>query len=279
MHVIEEAGARPIRLWTHVEPEALLQLKNTARLPFLDPHGVAAMPDVHYGIGATVGSVIATRRAIVPAAVGVDIGCGMNAVRTSLTAGDLPDSLSALRHRIERSVPFGAGGAHRHAPESRNADRALSTRYGALVRKHSKLARKDVWQQLGSLGSGNHFIELCIDEQQSVWVMLHSGSRGVGNLIGRHFIEVAKRAVERRGTALPDRDLAYLPEDTEAFDDYVQAVSWAQDYALENRRLMMEATLAALRKETTRTSRSRGKRSTVTTTTCSAKAILGETCG
>lgn len=249
MNVIEEPGARPILLWTDdVEPEALRQLRNTARLPFIDPHGVAVMPDVHYGIGATVGSVIATQGAIVPACVGVDIGCGMNAVRTSLRATDLPDSLSPLRHRVERAVPLGAGGAHRTPAEGRRANRALLPRYAALVRKHPTLRKQDVWQQLGSLGSGNHFIELCLDEQQAVWVMLHSGSRGIGNLIGRHFIEKAKRTVERQHVKLPDADLAYLPEDSDAFNDYLDAVGWAQDYALENRRLMMDGVLAALKR-------------------------------
>ena len=251
MNIIEEPGARPILLWTDdVEPEALRQLRNTARLPIVDPHGVAVMPDVHYGIGATVGSVIATQRAIVPAAVGVDLGCGMNAVRTSLQATDLPDSLGTLRHRVERAVPLGAGGAHRKTQtENRKPDSSLVPRYKALVTKHSRLAKKDVWHQLGSLGSGNHFIELCLDEQQAVWIMLHSGSRGIGNLIGRHFIELAKRTMERRGVALPDKDLAYLPDDATEFDDYVRAVGWAQDYALENRRLMMDASLAALQRE------------------------------
>src|SRR5581483_9578571 len=247
MKVIEEPGARPILLWTdEVEPEALQQLRNTARLPIIDPHGVAVMPDVHYGIGATIGSVIATQRAIVPAACGVDIGCGLNAVRTSLQASDLPDSLSTLRHRVERAVPLGAGGAHRTTAAERHADITLVPRYKTLVTKHPKLAKHDVWQQLGSLGSGNHFIELCLDEAQAVWVMLHSGSRGIGNLIGRHFIDKAKRTMERRHVKLPDADLAYLPEDTTEFADYIDAVGWAQDYALENRRLMMDAVVAAL---------------------------------
>jgi len=248
VNIIEEPGARPILLWTDdVEPEALRQLRNTARLPIIDSHGVAVMPDVHYGIGATVGSVIATHRAIVPAACGVDIGCGMNAVRTSLVADDLPDALSPLRQRVERAVPLGAGGAHRAPVEDRKGA-ALVPRYSELVKKHSKLAKKDVWQQLGSLGSGNHFIELCLDEVRAVWVMLHSGSRGIGNVIGRHFIEKAKRTMERQHVKLPDADLAYLPEDSEEFADYIMAVGWAQDYALENRRLMMDAVIGALRR-------------------------------
>jgi tRNA-splicing ligase RtcB (3'-phosphate/5'-hydroxy nucleic acid ligase) len=206
-------------------------------------HGVVAMPDVHYGIGATVGSVIACDRAIIPAAVGVDIGCGMNAVRTSLKAGDLPDSLAALRRAIERDVPLGAGGQHRSSGWS---NPNLAGRLAHITSRHSAIARNQAPSQLGSLGSGNHFIEVCIDERQDVWVMLHSGSRGVGNLIGRYFIARAKRAMESRLTSLPDADLAWFGEDTADFRDYVQAVQWAQDYALENRRRMMEVVLKAL---------------------------------
>jgi len=246
--VIHEEGARPIKIWTdEVEDSALQQLKNIARLPFIASNGVACMPDVHAGIGATVGTVIATDKAIVPAAVGVDIGCGMNAVRLSLKASDLPDSLVAIRHQIERDVPLGAGGAH-------NPDRVpgiqfeLATRYATVCEKHPGVKNKNMERQLGSLGSGNHFIELCIDEAQDVWVMLHSGSRGVGNLIGRYFIEKAKKSMEQYFISLPDGDLAYFPEGTDDFNDYVEAVNWAQDYALENRRVMMGAVIAALRR-------------------------------
>lgn len=246
--VINEEGARPIKIWTdEVEDSALKQLKNIARLPFIAGNGVACMPDVHAGIGATVGTVIATDKAIVPAAVGVDIGCGMNAVRLSLNASDLPDSLLEIRRQIERDVPLGAGGAHdmKHLPAS-NADtwRGLQ----ALIDKHPVLAKNHAERQLGSLGSGNHFIELCLDEAQDVWIMLHSGSRGIGNLIGRYFIEKAKKRMEQYFISLPDGDLAYFPEDTGDFNDYVEAVQWAQDYALENRRVMMEAVVAALRR-------------------------------
>lgn len=246
--VINEEGARPIKIWTdEVEDSALKQLKNIARLPFIASNGVACMPDVHAGIGATVGTVIATDKAIVPAAVGVDIGCGMNAVRLSLKASDLPDSLTHIRRQIERDVPLGAGGAH-------NLDRMpaipndLAIRYVDIVDKHPRISNKNAGRQLGSLGSGNHFIELCIDEAQDVWVMLHSGSRGVGNLIGRYFIEKAKRRMEQYFISLPDGDLAYFPEDTDDFNDYVEAVNWAQDYALENRRVMMATVIAALRR-------------------------------
>lgn len=246
--VINEEGARPIKVWTdEIEDQALTQLKNLARLPFIHGNGVAAMPDVHAGIGATVGSVIATDKAIIPAAVGVDIGCGMNAVRLSLKATDLPDSLTAIRHQIERDVPLGAGGAHRE-PRMPQFDAALADGLRDLAAKHPTLEKNHAARQLGTLGSGNHFIELCLDENQDVWVMLHSGSRGIGNLIGRYFIEKAKRRMEQYFINLPDGDLAYFPEDTDDFNDYVEAVQWAQDYALENRRVMMEAVIAALRR-------------------------------
>jgi tRNA-splicing ligase RtcB len=245
--VINESGSRPIKIWTDfVEDSALTQLKNLARLPFIAGNGVACMPDVHAGIGSTVGTVIATDKAIIPAAVGVDIGCGMNAVRLSLKASDLPDSLLAIRHQIERDVPLGAGGRHQgSAPFLPNA---LYDRYDAIVERHPGVNNKNMVHQLGSLGSGNHFIEICIDEAQDVWIMLHSGSRGVGNLIGRYFIEKAKRRMEQYFIELPDGDLAYFPEDTDDFNDYVEAVQWAQDYALENRRVMMATVIAALRR-------------------------------
>ena len=244
MHVTQEPGARPVKVWTEdVEPEAMQQLRNIARLPFVHPHGVVAMPDVHYGIGATVGSVIASDRAIIPAAVGVDIGCGMNAVRTSLTASDLPASLTTLRHAIERDVPLGAGGQHRSGEWT---DAGLARGLARITARHPALARNQAPAQLGSLGSGNHFIELCVDENQDVWAMLHSGSRGVGNLIGRYFIERAKRVVESKSITVPDSDLAWFDDGTKDFADYVEAVHWAQDYALENRRRMMGVVLKAL---------------------------------
>jgi tRNA-splicing ligase RtcB (3'-phosphate/5'-hydroxy nucleic acid ligase) len=246
--VIQEDGARPIKIWTdEVEDSALQQLKNLSRLPFISVNGVACMADVHAGIGATVGTVIATDKAIIPAAVGVDIGCGMNAVRLSLKARDLPDNLIDIRHQIERDVPLGAGGSHRqdHLP---SLHPGLNARYTELVEKHKGVYNRNMESQLGTLGSGNHFIELCIDEAQDVWVMLHSGSRGVGNLIGRYFIEKAKKRMEQYFISLPDGDLAYFPEATDDFNDYVEAVQWAQDYAMENRRTMMSAVIAALRR-------------------------------
>ena len=255
--VIQDEGARPIKIWTdEVEASALTQLKNLSRLPFIASNGVSCMPDVHAGIGSTVGTVIATEKAVIPAAVGVDIGCGMNAVRLSLKASDLPDNLKPIRDEIEKRVPLGVGGGHDHM---REVELDLITRgsYGEVVKTivmplykgdMDKFTEKAA-SQLGSLGSGNHFIELCIDENQDVWVMLHSGSRGIGNMIGTHYIAKAKRNMEQFFITLPDDNLAYLPENTEDFDDYMAAVGWAQNYALENRRIMMQEVIAALRQE------------------------------
>jgi tRNA-splicing ligase RtcB len=238
--VVQEEGARPIKTWaSEIEASAMQQLRNCARLPFVHPKGIAVMPDVHAGIGATVGSVIPTEHAIIPAAVGVDIGCGMNAVRTSLVASDLPDSLAALRNDIERAIPLGAGGAHRD-------EHWTPDLLARMPRTLEKVSTKNAGRQLGSLGSGNHFIEICLDEAQNVWVMLHSGSRGIGNQIGRHFIGRAKKRMEQFFITLPDGDLAYFPEDTDDFREYVEAVQWAQDYALENRRQMMATVLKSL---------------------------------
>jgi Uncharacterized conserved protein len=246
-------GQVPVKIYTdQVEPAALAQLVNISRLPFIHSH-VAAMPDVHLGIGATVGSVIPTKGAIIPAAVGVDIGCGMNAVRLSLTAAQLPDSLSRLRAEIEARVPVGF--AQHEAPQAPRAVlKRLEAGLASILAKHPTLGRmvKDVhktWTtQLGSLGGGNHFIELCLDENDNVWVMLHSGSRGIGNNIGRYFIELAKRDMERHLKQLPDRDLAYFAEGSAHFDDYVEAVQWAQDYAWHNRQEMMRLLIEALRR-------------------------------
>jgi tRNA-splicing ligase RtcB len=252
-------GGVPIKAWTRgvaLEDGARAQLLKVAQMPFVGPH-VAVMPDVHKGIGATVGSVIATVGAVIPAAVGVDIGCGMMAARTSLTAAQLPDSLREVRSAIERAVPVGRTdngrrhdrGAWQTPPELvQSAWKALDGRYQAIVGKHPKLSRGATYQQLGTLGTGNHFIELCLDEEQRVWVMLHSGSRGVGNRIGTYFIELARQEMRALGLDLPDRDLSYLREGTQHFDDYVEAVSWAQDYAAQNRELMMGAVCSALRK-------------------------------
>ncbi len=261
---VEMEGKTPIKLWTTspsgevpVEDAALAQLRNIARLPFVFRH-VAAMPDVHLGMGATVGSVIATRGAIVPAAVGVDIGCGMEALATGLRASDLPDSLAGIRSAIEQDVPHGR--THHGGPGDRGAwgepppavAQAWATlgrddRYRKLVERHPKVNRNAAPDlHLGTLGTGNHFIELCLDEGDRVWVMLHSGSRGIGNRIGSYFIERAKAELARADVKLPDRDLAWLPESSELFDDYVAAVGWAQDFAAANRAAMLRATLGAL---------------------------------
>ena len=255
--LIETGKGVPIKAWVRgvpIEKKARDQLRNVAGLPFIHKW-VAAMPDVHWGIGATVGSVIPTLGAIIPAAVGVDIGCGMMAVQTSLTAEQLPDNLRSLRAAIEAAVPHGRTqrggrndrGAWKNAPR-RTADAwsELETRFRTIVDKHPKLAKGNTWNHLGTLGTGNHFIEVCLDGDGAVWIMLHSGSRGVGNRIGRYFIELAKKDARRRQLNLPDVDLAYFPEGAEHFDDYVGAVSWAQDFALKNRHLMMETILQAI---------------------------------
>jgi tRNA-splicing ligase RtcB len=247
----------PIKRWTRgvpVEDAALRQLENAARLPFIHKW-IAAMPDVHFGIGATVGSVIPTVGAVVPAAVGVDIGCGMMAVETTLKAEDLPTSLAGLRSAIEQAVPHGKSKGHRDKgawqdpPEAvGQAWMGLQARFDAISGKHRAIEPSNTLVHLGTLGTGNHFIEVCLDERDHVWVMLHSGSRGVGNRIGSHFIALAKEEMEKWHVHLPDHNLAYLPEGSEHFHDYVEAVEWAQDFARTNRDLMMRATLAALKK-------------------------------
>jgi len=249
----------PIKAWVAgvpLEDAAREQLLNVSQLPFIFKW-VAAMPDVHWGIGVTVGSVIPTKGAIIPAAVGVDIGCGMMAVQTDLNARDLPDNLHAIRSAIEAAVPYGRTnhggrgdkGAWHIIPE-RNLNawgEKLKGRYEAILEKHPKLDRGNHANHLGTLGTGNHFIEVCIDEKEMVWFMLHSGSRGVGNRMGSYFIELAKRDMGHLLGGLPDKDLAYLKEGTEHFDDYVEAVEWAQDFARTNRDLMMEQVSEAVR--------------------------------
>jgi tRNA-splicing ligase RtcB (3'-phosphate/5'-hydroxy nucleic acid ligase) len=261
MQIIQGNKGGLIKAWIDgvgVEAQARAQLDNIASMPFVHKH-VAIMPDVHWGMGATVGSVIPTKGAIIPAAVGVDIGCGMMAHRTSLVASDLPDSLAAMRSAIEAAVPHGRTnnggpgdrGAWGDVPNaSIDRIRPHIEALKGLADKHPKIAQATVRapNHAGTLGSGNHFVEICLDEEDRVWVMLHSGSRGIGNKIGTYFIEKAKAEMRRWYINLPDEDLAYFPEGSTLFDDYWEAVGWAQGWARLNRELMMDAAMAALSK-------------------------------
>ncbi|MTA58654.1 MAG: RtcB family protein, partial [Actinobacteria bacterium] len=241
----------PVKIWTNdVDERSREQLLNIASMPFIHHH-VAAMPDVHLGIGATIGSVIATHKAIIPAAVGVDIGCGMVAARLSITANELDEkSLRNIFEQITRDVPVGRA---QHADDRVLVSAAkpfeaslmiLTDRHPELLKAFGKFSK---WtNQMGTLGGGNHFIEVCLDEADQVWVMLHSGSRGIGNAMADYFIKLARKDMERWMINLPDRDLAYFPEGTEHFTDYVEAVHWAQDYAMQNRQSMLELVLSAL---------------------------------
>lgn len=225
-----------------IEPQAMQQLINTSESPVL-AHHLAVMPDCHFGKGSTVGSVIPTSGGIIPAAVGVDIGCGMIAVQTILSAAQLPDNLNAIETGIERRIPLGAG--------AKNSKISASA-----VRRIKKLEEKaaDIdyrkfssWQeQLGTLGSGNHFVEVCLDENQRVWLVLHSGSRGVGNRIADYHIKIAQKLMAANKITLKDRDLAYLPEHTDEFRNYIRDLLWAQDYALANREEMMDRAMTEL---------------------------------
>ncbi len=248
--VIQEKGL-PIKAWVKgvtFDEKAKHQVLNVATLPFIHKW-VAVMPDVHAGMGATIGSVIPTYKAVIPAAVGVDIGCGMMALRTSLSATDLPGDLSGLRRAIERAVPHGRShnggrrdvGAWGNLPSLvKKAWEELEPGYKVMMEKHNKLRKANNVNHLGTLGTGNHFIEICLDTKDQVWFMLHSGSRGIGNATGRYFIELAKADMKRHFINLPDKDLAYLPQGTEHYDDYIQAVNWAQDFARINREVMMQ---------------------------------------
>ena len=241
----------PVKIWTDdADEKSKQQLANIASLPFIHHH-VAAMPDVHLGIGATIGSVIATHKAIIPAAVGVDIGCGMVACRLSITGNELDEkSLRKVFDQISRDVPVGRD-QHRDERALVEAAAPFASRLEAMTQKHPQLLKAfgkfSKWvNQMGTLGGGNHFIEICLDESNQVWVMLHSGSRGIGNALAGYFIELARRDMERWMIQLPDRDLAYFPEGSEHFGDYVEAVTWAQEYAMQNRREMVDLVLAAL---------------------------------
>ena len=250
-----------VKMWTgdmEVEDAAIEQIRNIAALPILAGH-IAIMPDVHMGKGATVGSVIPTRSAIVPAAVGVDIGCGMCAAMTNLKASDLPESLFSLRNSLERDIPVGFNEHKKGIP-------SVSGPYADVLRKNlkktmdrfenlallDKLGRADfnkIGRQIGTLGGGNHFIEICLDSEDRVWIMLHSGSRGIGNQIGTVAIEVAKEAAAKRDWGMADKDLAWLDEGTPEFDAYIEAMEWAQDYAKFNRDTMMNIAIAAMKKK------------------------------
>ncbi len=257
-----ESSRHPVKSWTRgvpVELSAVDQIHNVANMPFIHSH-IAVMPDVHLGYGSTIGTVIPTKGAIIPAAVGVDIGCGMMAIRTNLTASCLPENLSGVRRAIERAVPHGRTnngkpgdrGAWGHSPTHvKSWFKTIGFGLEKILSEHPKIIRRGTSEQrslnhLGTLGTGNHFIEVCLDESDKVWVMLHSGSRGIGNAIGSYFINLAKEDMRKWFINLPDKDLAYLVEGTDHFDDYVSAVSWAQTYALVNRQLMMRNVLTAM---------------------------------
>ncbi|ESP92474.1 RtcB family protein [Pseudoalteromonas luteoviolacea] len=258
--VIQNDNSYPIKAWTKgvpFEPAAQQQLENIAAMDIVHSH-IAVMPDVHLGKGATIGSVIPSVDAVIPAAVGVDIGCGMVATRTTLKASDLPDNLKSIRSAFEAAVPHGRTanrgkrdkGAWGNIPKLVAKEwQTLETRFDRICDKHPAIAKSNHVNHLGTMGTGNHFLELCIDEHQYVWVMLHSGSRGVGNRIGTYFIELAKKEMQRHQQHLPDLDLAYLKEGSAYFDDYVEAVEWAQDFAAKNREIMMFNALKALREE------------------------------
>ena len=248
-----QQGGAPIKVFTDdVDQGSIEQLVAVSRLPIIAGH-VAAMPDVHLGIGATVGSVIPTSKALIPAAVGVDIGCGMAATRLSLDADRLPDNLRPVREAIETAVPLGRS-SHARPAGSRAVLDMLQAGLEPILERHGRIRSMvrniegTTAAQVGTLGGGNHFIELCRDEEEnSVWIMLHSGSRRVGNAIGHYFTELARKDMERQQKNLPAKDLAYLEEGSEHFTDYVEALGWAQRYALENRRLMMKLVITALR--------------------------------
>ena len=259
-NTIENEGRATIKAWTKgvpFEEQARAQLNNIAQMSLVHSH-IAVMPDVHLGKGATIGSVIPSVEAVIPAAVGVDIGCGMVATKTSLRAEQLPDNLSAIRHAFESAVPHGRSngrsrrdrGSWHNVPDLVASEwSTLQARFERICEKHPAIKQSNNLKHLGTMGTGNHFLELCLDENDAVWIMLHSGSRGVGNRIGTYFIALARKEMERLQIQLPDQDLAYLKEGSQYFDDYVEAVEWAQDFARKNREIMMVNAIAALRKQ------------------------------
>lgn len=255
--IIESSG-KPIKAWLRgiaLEFSARQQLINLSQLPFVQPH-VAVMPDAHCGKGSTIGSVIPTVNAIIPAAVGVDLGCGMMAVKTSLMAHQLPDDLRPMRDAIEKAVPVGRAGWHElkgDHPAKKPVDTAwkkLKVGWTEILDKHPKVDNGHVnhHTHIGTLGTGNHFIEVCLDESDCVWLMLHSGSRGVGNRIGTYFIDLARKDMKKHFISLPDEDLSYFSEGAEYFQDYLHAVQWAQQFAFVNRTTMMDQVEIALRR-------------------------------
>ena len=253
MKILKRVHGRNIYHWTDnvpVEPEAWNQMCLMSDLPVVFKH-IAIMPDCHVGKGALVGSVIPTKNAIIPSAVGVDIGCGMMAVRTTLTANDLPDTLKQIREAIENEVPCGEGRAYDKSSSKRTNmwNLHFNEYYDYIIKKYPKIEPRNFYPstQLGTLGGGNHFIELCLDENNDVWIMLHSGSRGIGNKIGNQFIYEAKEYCAKNHIELVDRDLCWLTEGTEVFTDYVQSVTFSQEYARINRELMMEGVISVLK--------------------------------
>ena len=251
MFELIEGGKVPIKSWTkgvQFDEKAKVQVRNLANLPFIHKW-IAVMPDVHLGTGSTIGSVIPTIGAVIPSAVGVDIGCGMMAVKTSLTSLDLPDSLVVLRDQIEKRIPHGnKNGSWNEVPDDvYKAWEPLNSGFKNLCNEYKFLEKSNNVNQLGTLVGGNHFIEICLDENNVVWVMLHSGSRGIGNKIGTHFITEAKKEMEKWFIHLPDKDLAYISEGSSLFSSYTKAMSWAQDFARVNREVMMIRTLQALK--------------------------------
>ena len=236
----------PVKIWTkNIEAEALQQLENLASLPFIFKH-VAVMPDVHWGLGATIGSVIPSKTAVIPAAVGVDIGCGMCAVKTGFSAADLEGKLSKTRQRIERDVPVGFEGNRRI--EGRAESWEGWKLFSELTGKVSDL-KKRALEQLGSLGGGNHFIEICLDTENNVWILLHSGSRHIGKSVADVHIHEAKRIMARQEFKIPDRDLAYFTAKDPEFKSYLRDVEWCQRYATENREIMVERIIHILARE------------------------------
>jgi len=251
-----EGGHVPIKAWTKgvsVEEAAKVQLRYASMLPIVFKH-IAVMPDVHFGVGCTVGTVLPTVRAIVPSTVGVDLGCGMIAVRTSLTSHQISENGQDLFDAIVKAVPHGGGkkeeGNWVRLPEKVRTVYQDELHQGLrdIIEKHGKVSAKNVQNQLGTLGGGNHFVEVCYDEEDRIWFMLHSGSRGIGNKIGQYFINLAREDMLRQNKRAPNHELSYFEEGAEHFQDYVEAVTWAQNYARLNRELMMDAVVTAVLK-------------------------------